>query len=58
VAVPNYPNRNPGVAEGDTVTVSGLDKAKDFGAVDGADYWINDIHVAKTANKPDAGDGK
>jgi hypothetical protein len=54
----DFPNRNPGFAEGDTVTVSGIDKAKDFGAVEGPDYWISDIKVAKSVNKPDAGDGK
>lgn len=47
----DFPNRNPGFAKGDTVTITGLDKAKDFGAVEGRDYWITDIKIAKSANK-------
>lgn len=54
----DFPNRNPGFAEGDTVTVRGIDQAKDFGAVEGGDFWIADIKVARSANKSDAGDGK
>ncbi|MBM4154225.1 MAG: hypothetical protein FJ221_04265 [Lentisphaerae bacterium] len=54
----DFPGRNPGFAEGDTVIVGGIDKAKDFGAVEGNDYWISDIKVAQSANKPDAGNGK
>jgi len=47
----DFPNRDPGFAKGDTVTVTGLDKAKDFGAVEGRDYWITHIKIAKSANK-------
>ena len=54
----DFPDRNPGFAKGDTITVTGLDKAKDFGAVEGRDYWITHIKIAKSANKPDAGDGR
>ncbi len=53
----DYPNRNPGFVKGDTVTIKGLDKAKDSGSFEGRDCRISDIEIAKLANKPDAGDG-
>jgi len=43
----DFPQRNPGFAKGDSVTITGTDKAEDFGAVDGEDYWITDIEIAK-----------
>jgi len=43
----DFPERNPGFAKGDSVTITGTDKAEDFGAVDGDDYWITDIEIAK-----------
>ncbi len=43
----DFPNRNPGFQKCDLVSLSVLDKAKDFNAVDGPDYWINDIKVNK-----------
>ena len=47
----DFPNRNPGFAKGDTVTITGLDKARDLGAVEGRDYWIGDIEIAKSASR-------
>ena len=46
----DFPNRDPGFAEGNTVTVTGIDKVKDFGAVEGPDYWISDVKITKSAN--------
>jgi hypothetical protein len=43
----DYPNRNPGFQKGDLVSLSGLDKAKDYNTVEGRDYWIYDIMVNK-----------
>ncbi len=45
----DFPDRNPGFARGDTVTLRGLDQAKDFGAMEGRDYWIHDVEVTKVA---------
>ena len=45
----DFPNRNPGFAKGDTVTVAGLEKARDFSAMDGPDYWIHDIKVIRSS---------
>jgi len=46
----DFPNRNPGFAKGDAVAVTGIDMAKDFGAVDGPDYWISDVKITKSVN--------
>ena len=54
----DFQNRDPGFAKGDTVTITGLEKAKDFGAVEGRDYWITDITIVKSAKTADAGAGK
>ncbi len=43
----DFPNRNPGFAKGDKVTIKGLDKAKDFGAMEGKDVWIYDVKIEK-----------
>jgi hypothetical protein len=43
----DFPNRNPGFQKGDLVSLSGLDKAKDYNTVEGRDYWIYDIKVNK-----------
>jgi len=43
----DYPNRNPGFQKCDLVSLSGLDKAKDYNTIEGRDYWIYDIKVSK-----------
>jgi hypothetical protein len=43
----DYPNRNPGFQKCDLVSLSGLDKAEDYNAIEGRDYWIYDIKVHK-----------
>jgi len=43
----DFPNRNPGFQKGDLVSLSGLDKAKDYNTIEGRDYWIYDIKVNK-----------
>jgi hypothetical protein len=44
----DFPKRNPGFSKGDAVYVTAQDKANDFGAVEGTDYWIHDVEIAKT----------
>jgi hypothetical protein len=46
----DFPNRDPGFVKGDSVTITGLDRASDFGAVEGRDYWITDVGIAKSGN--------
>jgi len=41
----DFPGRDPGFDKGDRVRIDGLDGAKDFGALDGPDYWISDVVV-------------
>jgi len=49
----DFAARNPGFAEGDRVTVDGLDGqggVEDFGGADGPDYWIYDVKVTKVGS--------
>ena len=43
----DFPERNPGFAAGDRVSIGGLGQAEDYGAMDGPDYWITDLPITR-----------
>ena len=43
----DFPDRNPGFSRGDILKIMGMEKSEDFGAVEGLDFWIEDVKIIK-----------